>query len=106
MFICCHYADYPQNWLSAVSVPPYYFSMFVGAIHPTLFLNVKKRSPIVMYIQITKADSCVMNKQSVKIAFMYDGSRTNVQDDESSGPLLVVTDGLDARIELKCKKTS
>lgn len=59
-----------------------------------------------MYIQITEANSSVMNKQSIKIAIMYDGSQTNVQDDESSGPLLVVTDGLDARIELKCKKTS
>lgn len=59
-----------------------------------------------MYIQITEADNSVMNKQLVKIAIMYDVSRTNVHDDESSGPLLVVTDGLDARIELKCKKTS
>lgn len=52
-----------------------------------------------MYIQITEADNSVMNKQSVKIAIMYDGSRTNVHDDESSGLLLVVTDGLIARIE-------
>lgn len=59
-----------------------------------------------MYIQITEADNSVMNKHSVKIAIMYDGSRINVHDDESSGPLLVMTDGLDARIELKCKKTS
>lgn len=47
-----------------------------------------------MYIQITKADNSVMNKQSVKIAIMYDGSQTNVHDDESSGPLLVVMQGL------------
>lgn len=70
------------------------------------YMNVKKGLPTVMYIQITEADNSIMNKQSVKIAIMYDGSRTNVHDDESSGPLLVVTDGLNARIELKCKKTS
>lgn len=55
-----------------------------------------------MYIQITEADNSVMNKQSVKIAIMHDGIRTNVHDDESSGLLLVVTDGLIARIEPNC----